>query len=111
MTEGTTVVNASPTGPGDIQEAGGRVVCDALIQNQKGLHARASAKFVTCASDFDAEVEVSKDGAAVSATSIMGLMMLAASPGCTIRMEATGSQAREAIAALLELVNDKFGEE
>ena len=81
------------------------------IVNTKGLHARASAKFVQCAAKFDAQVIVSKDGSSVSATSIMGLMMLGAGIGSEIRIEATGAQAREALDALQALVAGKFGED
>ncbi|MBL8583841.1 MAG: HPr family phosphocarrier protein [Rhizobiaceae bacterium] len=84
---------------------------DFQIVNQRGLHARASAKFVQVASAFQANVEVEKDGTRVGGTSIMGLMMLAASPGCRIRVTASGPQAREAMAALEELVASRFGEE
>ncbi len=65
-----------------------------LIINQRGLHARASAKFVKCAEGFDAEVQVSKDGQSVPGTSIMGLMMLAASMGTSIDVEASGPRPR-----------------
>jgi phosphocarrier protein len=82
-----------------------------LIQNRKGLHARASAKFVRCAEQFDAEIKVSKDGQSVGGTSIMGLMMLAASIGTSVTIEATGREAPEAIEALVALINDRFGEE
>jgi phosphocarrier protein len=81
------------------------------IVNQRGLHARASAKFVQVAGSFDAAVEVEKDGVRVGGTSIMGLMMLAASPGCAIRVIASGPQAAEAVAALGELIASRFGEE
>jgi phosphocarrier protein len=84
---------------------------DLLIVNQRGLHARASAKFVQLAAGFEADIEVEKDGVSVGATSIMGLMMLAASPGCTIRVTASGPQARQALAALTDLVSSRFGEE
>jgi phosphocarrier protein len=84
------------------------------IVNTRGLHARASAKFVQCAEQFDADVQVSKDGSkegnGVSATSIMGLMMLAAAPGSSILIEATGPQATAALDALEALVTDGFGE-
>ena len=73
---------------------------DLLIINQRGLHARASAKFVQVAAGFQADIEVEKDGVNVGGTSIMGLMMLAASPGCTIRVTASGPEARQALAAL-----------
>jgi phosphocarrier protein HPr len=81
------------------------------IRNRKGLHARASAKFVKCAETFDATVRVTRDGHTVGGTSIMGLMMLAASQGATITMEAEGPEAPEAIEALVALVADGFGEE
>ena len=81
------------------------------IVNTKGLHARASAKFVQCAAKFDAQVTVSKDGSSVSATSIMGLMMLGAGIGSEIRLAATGVQAQEALDALQALVANKFGED
>jgi phosphocarrier protein len=81
------------------------------IINKRGLHARASAKFVKLASSFDAEVKVSKDGQTVDARSIMGLMMLAAGPGCCIEVEAEGPEATPALDALIALVSDKFGED
>ena len=81
------------------------------IVNDKGLHARASAKFVQLVGGYDAEVEVEKDGVTVGGTSIMGLMMLAASPGCCIRVTARGPDAEELMAALERLVADRFGEE
>ena len=81
------------------------------IANKRGLHARASAKFVTMASSFDAEVTVSHDGNSVTGTSIMGLMMLAAAIGETIEISATGPDAEAALAKLTGLVLDKFGED
>lgn len=81
------------------------------IRNQRGLHARASAKFVRVASQFEAEVTVSKDGACVPGTSIMGLMMLAAAAGDEIEVSASGPDASAALAALRELVAAKFGED
>jgi phosphocarrier protein len=81
------------------------------IVNKRGLHARASAKFVKLATDFDAEVRVSRDGQTVDARSIMGLMMLAAGPGCCIEIEADGDEAEQALDALTELVNRRFDEE
>ncbi|HEX5262466.1 MAG TPA: HPr family phosphocarrier protein [Phenylobacterium sp.] len=81
------------------------------IVNKRGLHARASAKFVKLASTFDAEVRVSKDGQTVDARSIMGLMMLAAGPGCCIEIEAEGAEAGAAVTALQELVAAKFDED
>ncbi|MGX5829642.1 HPr family phosphocarrier protein [Mesorhizobium sp. 43Arga] len=81
------------------------------IVNQRGLHARASAKFVQLASGFDAAVHVEKDGVKVGGTSIMGLMMLAASPGYSIRVTASGPEALEVMDALEQLVASRFGEE
>jgi phosphocarrier protein HPr len=82
-----------------------------LIVNQRGLHARASAKFVKCAENFDASITVSRDGQTVPATSIMGLMMLAAAIGTTITVEASGPQAEQAMTALETLVASKFSED
>ncbi|HRD27486.1 MAG TPA: HPr family phosphocarrier protein [Caulobacter sp.] len=81
------------------------------IVNERGLHARASAKFVKLASGFDAEVSVSRDGSTVDARSIMGLMMLAAGIGSTIEISAEGAEAAQAVAALCELVENRFDEE
>lgn len=81
------------------------------IRNRKGLHARASAKFVKCAELFDAEVTVTREGNSVGGTSIMGLMMLAASPGVEIHLAATGPDAGKAIEALVALVEAGFGED
>jgi len=82
-----------------------------LIINKRGLHARASAKFVQTVDAFDATITVSKDGMTVGGTSIMGLMMLAASPGSSVLVSATGNQAAEALNALDQLIQNKFGEE
>jgi phosphocarrier protein len=81
------------------------------ITNQRGLHARASAKFVKCAEAFDAEITVTRDGMSVPATSIMGLMMLGAAIGTSIMVEAKGAQAEQALEALSLLVESKFDEE
>ena len=81
------------------------------IVNERGLHARASAKFVKLASTFDAEVQVSRDGSTVDARSIMGLMMLAAGIGSTIEISAEGAEAQQAVDALCELVENRFDEE
>ena len=81
------------------------------IVNERGLHARASAKFVKLASTFDAEVSVSREGSTVDARSIMGLMMLAAGIGSTIEISAEGAEAAQAVAALAELVENRFDEE
>lgn len=84
---------------------------EVTIRNRKGLHARASAKFVKCAETFDATVRVVRDGHSVGGTSIMGLMMFAASLGTVITIEAEGPEAPEAIEALVALVESGFGEE
>ncbi|MCC7266372.1 MAG: HPr family phosphocarrier protein [Caulobacteraceae bacterium] len=81
------------------------------IVNERGLHARASAKFVKLAASFEADVRVTKDGQTIEAASIMGLMMLAAGPGCCIDITATGDEAEEAVAALVDLVARRFDEE
>ncbi len=84
---------------------------DLPIINLRGLHARASAKFVKCAEGFDATISVSKDGQTVPGTSIMGLMMLAASMGTSVEVEVSGPQAESAMAALEVLVASKFDED
>ncbi len=89
----------------------GAVVRVLAIRNRKGLHARASAKFVQTVEKFDAEVRVMRCGETVGGTSIMGLMMLAAAPGTSITVEATGNEAVEVIAALAILIDSRFGEE
>jgi phosphocarrier protein len=86
------------------------IQADLKIKNRKGLHARASAKFVRCAEQFDAEVRVSRADNTVDGTSIMGLMMLGAGLGTTIRLEARGPQASAAVVALSALIDDLFGE-
>lgn len=80
------------------------------IINEKGLHARASAKFVETVERFDASVMVEKDGMRVSGDSIMGLLMLTAPRGSSIQITAKGKDAQELSAALAELVGDYFGE-
>ncbi|SDD16838.1 phosphocarrier protein [Paracoccus isoporae] len=87
------------------------LVCRVLqIRNEKGLHARASAKFVETVERFDAEASVSRDGMTVSGDSIMGLLMLAAGRGSEIAVSTTGNQATELAEALTRLVADRFGE-
>lgn len=88
-----------------------RTGCQVTIINERGLHARAAAKFVKLTDTFDAEVTVTRAGTAVSGRSIMGLLMLAAGPGTEILIEAEGQDADRALAALIALVNDRFGEE
>ena len=81
-----------------------------VIRNKKGLHARASAKFVQTVEKFDADVRVTRGHETVGGTSIMGLMMLAASPGTSITISATGPQAAAVIEALEALIASRFGE-
>ena len=89
----------------------GLVFAEVTIQNKKGLHARASAQFVRCASSYTADVKVTREGHSVGGTSIMGLMMLAAGQGHSILIEIDGAQAKDALEALVALVKDGFGEE
>jgi phosphocarrier protein HPr len=81
------------------------------IINEKGLHARASAKFVEVVEAFDASAEVTKDGMSVSGDSIMGLLMLAAARGTEISVETSGAQAMDLLTALDQLVQNRFGED
>jgi len=81
------------------------------IVNRRGLHARAAARFVKLAGEFDADITVAKDGTEVSGLSIMGLMMLAAAPGTSIEVRAQGAQAEEALAAIAALIACGFDED
>ncbi len=81
------------------------------IVNERGLHARASAKFVKTAAQFDAEVTVARDGQTVDARSIMGLMMLGAGPGSQVEIAAHGAEARDAVDTLARLIADRFDED
>jgi phosphocarrier protein len=81
------------------------------ICNQRGLHARASAKFVKLASEFESEIAVTRDGVTVDARSIMGLLMLGAGIGCGVEVRAEGPDAAEAVAALSDLVARRFDED
>ncbi len=89
----------------------GAISKELLITNKRGLHARASAKFVQAVERFNAQVWVTRGGETVGGTSIMGLMMLAAGPGTTIIVSAAGSDAEAALTAITELVDSKFNEE
>ena len=89
----------------------GAISKDLLIINKRGLHARASAKFVQTVEKFSAEVWVTRGSETVGGTSIMGLMMLAAGPGTTIKVSAIGPEADAAVAAITQLVESKFNEE
>jgi len=103
MTEGSSLGKAA-----DSAAAHSRSVA---IANRLGLHARAAARFVKVAAQFKAEILVSNRGVEVSGRSIMGLMMLAASPGTTIEIRASGIDAAEALAALVALVEGRFDEQ
>lgn len=92
-------------------EAAGHAERDLMIVNKRGLHARAAAKFVKLAETFTAKISVTKGDATVSGRSIMGLMMLAAAPGCTIHVTAEGVDAGAAVEAIAKLVDDKFDED
>ena len=106
MTEGDSANDAAP-------EAGREACVTRVleIRNKKGLHARASAKFVQTVEKFDADVKVRRGQEGVGGTSIMGLMMLAAGPGSSITVEATGREANEVVEALAALVGGKFTEQ
>lgn len=80
------------------------------ILNEKGLHARASAKFVETVEAFDARADVTKDGMTVSGDSIMGLLMLAASKGSSVHVETSGAEADRLMQAIADLISDRFGE-
>ena len=92
-------------------ELDGALSRDMVIVNRKGLHARATAKFVQCVDRFDAEVRVARCGETVGGDSIMGILTLGAGLGSTITVFASGAQAGEALEALAELVSSRFGEE
>jgi phosphocarrier protein HPr len=100
--------NLTETGPASASAPVSRI---ATICNQRGLHARAAARFVKTAALFDAEIWVRKNGTEVSGRSIMGLMMLAAAPGATVRLSAKGPDAEAAVAALAKLIECKFDED
>jgi phosphocarrier protein len=91
-------------------QQGGLLHRDLTIVNKRGLHARASARFVQTAERFDAEITVTKDATTVGGTSIMGLMMLAAGPGSVIQVAAEGPEAGAALEAIAALIADYFGE-
>ena len=84
---------------------------EVIIVNKLGLHARAAAKFVTLASSFSSDIDISRDGQTVNGKSIMGVMMLAASRGSSIVIRANGHDEEEAAASLEELVRNRFGEQ
>ena len=97
--------------PEHTSSSAGVIVRELPIINKRGLHARASAKFVQTAEKFDAELTVTRNGESVGGTSIMGLMMLSAGIGTTITVAASGREAEAAMNAITELLANKFGEE
>jgi phosphocarrier protein len=97
--------------PEDFPPRPGALVRVFKICNKKGLHARASAKFVQAVEQFDAEVRVARCGETVGGNSIMGLMMLSAAPGTTITVEATGQEASAVMEAIEALISSRFGED
>lgn len=101
---------SSNAGPAGAASSSGPVTRELPITNKRGLHARASAKFVQLVERFNADVTVTRNGETVGGSSIMGLMMLSAGPGTTITVSATGTDAAEAITAIANLVGSKFGE-
>ena len=103
---GSASADDHPTG-----SAAAPITRELQIVNKKGLHARASAKFVQTVEKFQADVQVTRGGETVAGNSIMGLMMLSAGPGTSILVEAKGADAAAAMAALTELVAGRFGEE
>jgi len=104
-------MTAPPAAPSPAPAATPMLARTATIANRLGLHARAAARFVKLASTFAAEIVVCNRGVEVSGRSIMGLMMLAASPGTTIEIRAAGADAAEALAALVALVEGRFDEQ
>ncbi|WP_415288790.1 HPr family phosphocarrier protein [Brevundimonas sp. S1H14] len=95
----------------DTADPASRATATLNICNQRGLHARASAKFVKLASEFESEIQVTRDGVSVDARSIMGLLMLGAGIGCDVEVKAEGRDAPEAVAALTDLVARRFDED
>jgi phosphocarrier protein HPr len=91
--------------------AAGALTRDMEIVNRKGLHARATAKFVQCVEQFDADITVTKSGETVGGTSIMGILTLGAGIGSTITVAASGAEAQQALEAITTLVANRFGEE
>ncbi|MFT4690082.1 MAG: HPr family phosphocarrier protein [Verrucomicrobiia bacterium] len=87
------------------------ISCELVVENKVGIHARPAAMFVKTASKFDSDIFLEKDGERINGKSIMGLLMLAAGPGCKLRLEVSGSDAAQAVRDLKALFANKFGEE
>ena len=112
MSDGADQASSNDGAPApDASSSSGAVSREIPIINKRGLHARASAKFVQMVERFTADVTVTRNGETVGGTSIMGLMMLSAGPGTTILVSAKGPEAKAALDAIAELVGNKFGEE
>ena len=109
MTQTDEIAEEEPCPPPP--EFAGAQVREMRIVNRKGLHARATAKFVQCVERFDAQIKVTRCGETVGGDSIMGILTLGAGPGSTITVSASGAEAREALDALAALVSDRFGED
>ncbi len=97
--------------PGGLVAPPGAFVREIAVTNRRGLHARASAKFVQTVERYNADIRVTRNGETVGGTSIMGLMMLSAGPGTSILVTATGPEAQQALDAVTKLVESKFNEE
>jgi phosphocarrier protein HPr len=106
MTEARPEEDCAPA-----SEFAGALAREMQIVNRKGLHARATAKFVQCVDQFDADVKVTRCGETVGGDSIMGILTLGAGLGSTITVSASGAEAREALEALAALISDRFGED
>lgn len=105
------MTESAPKGDGGVSAAAASVSRELCIVNRKGLHARATAKFVQCAERFDATVTVSRNGETVGGTSIMGILTLGAGIGTTILVAAEGTEADKALDAITKLVAERFGED
>ncbi|QSR87892.1 HPr family phosphocarrier protein [Methylacidiphilum caldifontis] len=104
-------MNAEDRSAEEQKEKFSPVASEVLVQNKLGIHARPAAMFVKIANRYESDIRVEKDGEEVNGKSIMGIMLLAASKGSKLKITATGRDAREAVEALVNLVNNKFGEE
>ncbi|WP_242522791.1 HPr family phosphocarrier protein [Candidatus Methylacidiphilum infernorum] len=104
-------MNAEERSAGESSLKPSTVVSEVLVQNKLGIHARPAAMFVKIANRYESDIRVEKDGEEVNGKSIMGVMLLAASKGSKLKITAVGRDAREAVEALVKLVNTKFGED
>lgn len=104
-------MNAEERSAGESTSKLSLVVSEVLVQNKLGIHARPAAMFVKIANRYESDIRVEKDGEEVNGKSIMGVMLLAASKGSKLKITAVGRDAKEAVEALVKLVNTKFGED